>query len=581
MTQKNRIFFGSLRRVLIIFLCTSLLMTLLLMIVSSSLYQNIMHSNTTQTVSLYASEQKKMLSDELANIRTALYSVAHKEEIVDYLEGSQAYRVTNIRYVSSLLVDLPTYVPHISDVVLLLNGQRTAAMSFNKSDMHNFLMRQSTLDKIAANARSGAAYYSIPAKNGEDFLLSIAVPVSDAQTNNCFIVAFSTANALLNNLSFRQKPFAIYTGDDCIYTNTADEMLLQEMRLHLTGEEEKNTGKWISFTVPSAEWEIVLQSPLTEGKSIFTQEMLLWSFILLAIFILIQCALILAIHKAIIAPISSISTQSTKINSSATLIDNPAPGRGELNTLVNNINAMVARTNQMALEINQAKLNLMEMDILHLKERNMFLQSQINPHFLYNMLECICGMAAQEGNASIREVTLQLATLYRYCLKSPETTLGEELECLDCYKEIIRLRYREGYRIDVDVPEDLYLLPMPRMILEPLVENAVQHGFDRGRDQEFFVRITAQLNENELDLRVMDNGCGMPEELMAQLNERLQGDPFANAEKGERIGLYNVGMRLRLVYESPSGLYLEKNAMGGLTARMRIIYSLPELDETE
>ena len=581
MTIKSRLFLGSLKRVLIIFLCTSLIMTLVLMFVSSSLYQNILRSNTAQSISFYASEQKKMISDELANIRTALYSLAQKEEITDYLDGNQGYRAANSRYIAALLGDLPTYVPYISDIVLLFGGQRITAMSYNKSDMHNFLIRQQIVQKIAQGKQSGTLYFSIPAEHGENFLLAIAVPTPVTHKEDCYALAFSTVNALFRNLSFVQTPFAVFANGECLYANADSEEQLNEMRLFLNKNEENDGGKWLSFTVPGPEWRVVLQSPLQEEKSIFTPEMLRWSVILLVIFILIQCILILAIHKAIIAPISSISTQSTKINSSATLIDNPAPGRNELNTLVNNINAMVARTNQMALEISQAKLSLMEKDILHLKERNMFLQAQINPHFLYNMLECICGMAAQEGNAAIREVTLQMATLYRYCLKSPESTLGEELECLECYQKILALRYKEGYRMDVDVPEDLYLLPLPRMVLEPLVENAVQHGFVRGSNQEFFVRITAELRENELHLAVIDNGCGMPEELMTQLNERLRGDPFANTAKGERIGLHNVGMRLRLVYESPSGLYLEKNEMGGLTARMLIIYSLPDLEETE
>lgn len=95
------------------------------------------------------------------------------------------------------------------------------------------------------------------------------------------------------------------------------------------------------------------------------------------------------------------------------------------------------------------------------------------------------------------------------------------------------------------------------------------------------MRISAELSENQLEIRIVDNGCGIAEEKMARLNERLRNDPLAKLEKDERIGLCNVGMRLRLVYGEPSGLTLERNAMGGLTVYMRILYPLVELDETE
>lgn len=521
--HKKRAFSGSLKRVLILFLCTSLILTLLLILTCMSLYVSIVRSNTAQSVTLYAFEQEKALTDEVQSIRTALYSLANKQEIMDYLNGNEGYKAANAIYINSLLKDLTNYVPLVNDVVLVADDQRLPAMTYNKSEMYNFLRRQELLEKHSASPNSGIAFYTLPAETEYQFLLGIAVPVKGVmQTGE--ILAMTTAEAIISHLTFARSPFAIFQHDQLVYTN-ADISAQAEMLQHLH-QDRNNQEQWLHFGIRTLDWSVVIQSPLSNEENLFPRDILLWNVILLLIFVLIECCLTWAIHKAIVSPIVSISNQSACINSSSVQIDNPASGRSELNTLVNNINAMVARTNHLSEEYNQARLNLMEMEILHLKERNMFLQAQINPHFLYNMLECICGMATQEKNNSIREMTQLLARMYQYCLRSPESTIGEELECLDWYQKIICLRYREGYRIEVDVPEDLYLLSIPRMVIEPLVENAVQHGFVRSSMQDFFVRISAELIQNLLEIRIMDNGCGMPEEKMRKLNERLYNDSY-------------------------------------------------------
>lgn len=579
MRAGHGIFNGSLKRVLVLFLCASLVLTLLLMVISSSVYRGVMRSNTAKTVGLYASEQQKLLEDELQNMKTALYSLANKQEVEDYLNAGQGYKAANAKYINSLLSDIPNYVSCISDIVLVTPDQRFAAMSYNKSDMPNFLLRYELVRQYYDDGQTGLAWYTVdPAGDDSRFLLALMVPVQSARQTG-LAVAFSTVEALLGKLSFSEKPFVLWHQGREIRRCGDCALAQDEISARLGTSMPDIQDGWARLRVKMTGWDLLIASPLITENDQLAAEMLRWNTIAILIFLLVECGLIWAIYKAIIAPITSISAQSARINSSASLIDNPAPGRNELNALVRNINDMMARTALLTEEVNRAKMRLMEMDIVHLKERNMFLQAQINPHFLYNMLECICGMATADGNQAIREMTHLLSRLYQYCLKSPESTLGEELECVGMYERIIRVRYGQGYRIDVVVPEDLLMLPLPRMVLEPLVENAVQHGFVRGSDQVFFVKITAELQENELEIRIADNGCGIPGERRERINERLRNFTYDRAEKGDRIGVYNVGTRLRLVYGEPSGLVLEENNLGGLTVRMRVVY--PPVDALE
>ena len=566
---------GSLKRMLLLFLCASLGLTLLLTALSASVYHGVMRSNTAQTVGLYVSEQQKLLEDEMQNIKTALYSLINKQEVADYLGGGTGYKAANAKYINSLLADVTAYVPSVSDIALAGPDGRFTAISNNKSDMRNFLLRYELLRRYAREGRTGPAWFTVEeARDGEQFLLALIVPVQ-AGRQTALAAAFCTANSLLRRMSLFERPFALCDGERVVYRSA--DFSPQGGAGAALGQE--TPPGFLRFDAETAGWHVLIESPFITEEDSLAAEMLRWNAIAFLIFLLIECGLILAVYRTIIAPIASISAQSARINSSAAHIDNPAPGRTELNALVHNINAMVGRAAALAEEVNRAKLRLMEMDILRLKEKNMFLQAQINPHFLYNMLECICGMATAQGCGSIREMTQLLARLYRYCLQSPESTLGEELECVAVYERIIRLRYDREYAVQVQAAEELLPLPLPRMVLEPLVENAVQHGFVRGSDRVFFVRIGARLQENEMEITIEDNGCGVPAERLRQINQRLSGSAIEQGEKDGQIGIYNVGTRLRLIYGPGSGLTLEKNPLGGLTVRMRVLYSLEEENE--
>ncbi|MEG0766992.1 MAG: ATP-binding protein, partial [Clostridia bacterium] len=102
---------------------------------------------------------------------------------------------------------------------------------------------------------------------------------------------------------------------------------------------------------------------------------------------------------------------------------------------------------------------------------------------------------------------------------------------------MMQLRYDAGYRITVDVAEDLLLLPLPRMSLEPIVENAVQHGFVRGGTQHFFVHIHAAFDKGMLRVLISDNGCGIAPERLAEIGRELSGDAFERVENSDHIGL--------------------------------------------
>ncbi|WNQ12955.1 histidine kinase [Paenibacillus aurantius] len=191
------------------------------------------------------------------------------------------------------------------------------------------------------------------------------------------------------------------------------------------------------------------------------------------------------------------------------------------------------------------------------------LQSQINPHFLYNCLFFIKNTARMGDEEAVVAMALNLGEYFRYTtrLANQSANLAEELSVVTNYLEIQNLRMRR-IAYEIDVPEEMKALRIPRLMLQPLVENAVLHGIEPkpGRGT---VRITGEAMNGEYRVYVEDDGAGMePEQL-----ERMQR--YVNRSENEDdggfgFGLWNVNQRIKLMYGEGSGLFFSPGGNGGV-----------------
>nr|WP_238358032.1 sensor histidine kinase [Cohnella zeiphila] len=217
----------------------------------------------------------------------------------------------------------------------------------------------------------------------------------------------------------------------------------------------------------------------------------------------------------------------------------------------------IERLTQSLLETNAA---LYGTEIEKRKSELAFLRSQINPHFLYNTLESITGMAVVKGQAEIKTMTRSLSTIFRYSIKGADRVpLREEIRIVESYVSIQRIRFEDRFEVRYEVSEEAASFPVPRMILQPLVENAVYHGFEP-TIRPGALTIGADVDEaGTLIVRVEDDGVGMPPDRLEAIRARL-AEPLADLlDTGEKksIGLVNVGNRIRMMYGDASGLRIE------------------------
>lgn len=219
------------------------------------------------------------------------------------------------------------------------------------------------------------------------------------------------------------------------------------------------------------------------------------------------------------------------------------------NTMVERIEEYITTTK----ESMEKEQQMMERELLmenHLKEAQLkYLQSQINPHFLFNSLNAGAQLAMMEDAEKTGIFVEKMADFFRYNVKKGEedATLAEELEAVDNYIYILNVRFAGDIHFTSEVDEELLHVRVPSMILQPVVENAVNHGI-RDIEWEGYIHLAVYRENDVIKISIRDNGKGMTE---SQIENVLQGNASQNQEQSDStgIGMNNVISRLELYYE--------------------------------
>ncbi len=267
---------------------------------------------------------------------------------------------------------------------------------------------------------------------------------------------------------------------------------------------------------------------------------------------------------AITRPVNRLTAAMRSVEEQNFDIRLPNRRKDEFGRLTDSFNSMISRINTLVNEVYQEKIALKSAEIKAL-------QAQINPHFLYNTLDSINWMLIDEGQREISSIVVSLGSLMRYCIdtKEPFVKLSEEFEYVAAYLRIQKNRLEERLCYELELPEALCDVRVPKFILQPLVENAIQHGIERCK-KPGQVRITASDGGRNVLITVLDNGPGIPAEVLSALEES------SGTEQQSGIGLFNVDKRLRLYYGEKHRLRIENQPMG-----VSVVLRIPKRQQEE
>lgn len=261
--------------------------------------------------------------------------------------------------------------------------------------------------------------------------------------------------------------------------------------------------------------------------------------------IIITLILLFAIIIRIIKPIKRLEAIMILAENGKFDIQVQNVGRDEIGSLSRSFNAMITKINNLINEVYIEKINQSQLEL-------QMLQTQINPHFLYNTLESISMMAVINNDVTTSDMAANLGAILRYGISNydEEVSLGDEILNLEKYIELQELRFSSIYTIRIDIDPELYSVRMIKLILQPIVENAVYHGMSQTRSGGKIIISAARIDKKILRFQIADNGVGMEEELLRNLNEYIQGEN----ELFSSIGLRNVNKRIKLRYGNEYGV---------------------------
>lgn len=273
---------------------------------------------------------------------------------------------------------------------------------------------------------------------------------------------------------------------------------------------------------------------------------MLWSILILVISGILSCIL----SKQISKPIKQLTrTMAQARQGEVKPYEDKNEREDEIGQLINIYNLMGQRINDSIVKLYVAQINQKETELK-------MLQFQINPHFLYNSLNTVSAIARLRDIEEIPQITESLSDMFRYNIKGSDfVSLRDELTQLKNYLNIQNIRFPNRFQVEFDIDEELLDIGVIKFVLQPIVENSIEHAFGIKRAKDT-LRISARRIDEQLILKIYDDGCGMPVDKVEQLNEVLSktNEKMLLDNTSQGIGLKNVNARLKNFYGKDYGI---------------------------
>lgn len=285
------------------------------------------------------------------------------------------------------------------------------------------------------------------------------------------------------------------------------------------------------------------------------------SFLIGAAFLILSIVLIAWIANAITRPLYRLSRQMRKFSEGTFDAVALVRGQDEIADLNRHFNKMVFRTNELINE--RYKMKLVEKNAI-LKA----LEAEINPHFLYNALQAISTKALRSKDFEVADMIGALGLTLRYCIGGKDIVLArEELQHIDRYLALQKARFGDRLEVELEWDESLKSLQIPKLSLQTLIENSIKHAVEKVSGT-VKIRISAAFAEGHFIITVGDNGPGIPQKRIDQLEALFQKD-WEETQESENIGLKNLNTRLKLLYGEHAELRIS-NTDHGVSITMMI-----------
>lgn len=409
-------------------------------------------------------------------------------------------------------------------VITLSRGIRDRSGSGEKEGVFFIDLNYSAISELCDQSTVGTKGYA--------FIL-------DAKGN---IVYHPQQQQLYNELQTENISLIMDTDEDTVLTGTGNDG-----KLYSISRSEK-TG-----------WTVV---DCTNVKELLSKSRQAQSVYVLTAIILVIVALLFSrfMARSITLPIQKLRDSMKKVQEGDfSVSDVVVDSKNEIGSLTKSFDVMTHRIHE-----------LMEQNVHEQEEKRKSelkaLQSQINPHFLYNTLDSIIWMAEGKKNEEVVLMTASLARLLRQSISNEDEVvpIANEVEYARGYLTIQKMRYKDKLEFQIDVDSSILYIPLIKLVLQPIIENAIYHGL-KYKESKGLLIVKGFMKDGNAVLQVIDDGVGMDEETLAHIYDKHKVNYHSNG-----VGVYNVQKRLKLYYGDDYGITYESEKGKGTTATITI-----------
>ncbi|QAY66039.1 cache domain-containing sensor histidine kinase [Paenibacillus protaetiae] len=372
-------------------------------------------------------------------------------------------------------------------------------------------------------------------------------------------------------LDNEDSQFIILKDDEVVYPEQETDIKLETLTA-LEKEQQgykiiRDGGKSYFITYLSSAYTDWTYYTVTPYDQIFYTTVRMKSTVILIYGLLFVAAVLLAyqISRRITVPLEKLSLKMKRVQLGHFDYqdeENSALPMDEVGQMQRNFRIMVERINELIQENYVKQLAIKDTQFKAL-------QAQINPHFLYNTLETINWSAKMSNQTRISQMVESLGALLRLSIntRDPVISLSRELEIINPYITIQRFRFEERLDFHIDVPSHLHYCSIPKLSVQPLVENAINYALEQ-MIEPCTIRLAAAVTANKLRISVEDNGPGMEKEFVNKLRQGIV------KPKGTGLGLQNIEERIKILYGEEYGLEIESDPGQGTKVTLVLPYEV-------
>lgn len=309
-----------------------------------------------------------------------------------------------------------------------------------------------------------------------------------------------------------------------------------------------------------------MQESCNNYNSTFTKIIVIMAVLFLCITVGV---IIMSVYipGSITSPLTKLSEVTNEIAAGNLAVRAPELGGADTAVLGESFNLMLDKVNILLEQVKEEQIHLRKAELE-------LLQSQINPHFLYNTLDTIVWLSEGGEQKQVVDMVRSLSDFFRTALNQGKdiVSIKEELLHVSSYLKIQHVRYLDILRYEISIPDELMDYTIPKITIQPLVENALYHGIKNKRGVGTII-ISGEVRESDFVISISDDGIGMTPE---RLEEVRKGITDREAYKDSIYGLYNVNERIRLKFGEEYGLTIDSTYEHGTCVSIRLPYTIRE-----